>query len=50
MPDVFHHVVDVGGVPQNVHTLGIGVVVHCEWTLKGFGKLPAGKAQFGVFC
>lgn len=45
MPDVFHHSVDVAGVLQNVHTLGVRVVVHCERTLKCPGKLPAGKAQ-----
>lgn len=45
MPDVFHHAIDTAGVLQDVHTLGVGVVAYCEWTLNGFGKLPADTAK-----
>lgn len=45
MPDVFHHAVDAAGVLQDIHTLGVGVVVDCEWTPNGLSKLPADTAK-----
>ncbi len=45
MPDVFHHAIDAVGVFQDVHTLSVGVVVYCEWTQNGLGKLPADTAK-----
>lgn len=48
MPDVFHHTVDAVGVLQDIHTLGVGVVVYCEWTPNTLGKLPVNTAHLYV--
>lgn len=45
MTDVFHHGVDAHHVLKDVHTLGVGVVVNCEWASDGLGKLPAANAK-----
>lgn len=46
MADVFRSAFCVFDVLQDVHTLGVGAAVNCEWTPKRLRKLPADTAQY----
>lgn len=45
IPDSFQYAIDAFDVLQDVHTLCVGVVAYCEWTLDGLCKLPADKTK-----